>query len=87
MVVLPYFLEVINEGLGVMNVTRVFFLKILDEDKDKGECAVDNVNSEVCEEDKYPKEYYVGVWEGECEHVILVQRPNQQSRKVVERKL
>ncbi len=84
MVVLPNFSKVIDKGLGVMNVTGAFFLKILDEDEHQRECVVNNVDSEVCEEDKYPEEYYVGVWEEEYEHVILVQRSNQQSRKGVE---
>ncbi len=50
LVVLPDFLEVIDEVLGVTDVTGTFFLEILDEDEDKGEGAVNNVNGEVCEE-------------------------------------
>ncbi len=76
------FSKIIDEDLGVTDVMSMFLLKIFDEDEDKEEGAVNNVDCEVCEEDKYPEEYYVGVWKGECEHMILVQRPNQQSQKV-----
>ncbi len=57
LVVLPDCSKVVEEGLGVTNVTGTFLLKIFDEDEDQGEGAVDDVDGEVGEEDQYPKKY------------------------------
>ncbi len=61
LVVLPNFSKVIDESLGIMDVTSAFFLKILNKDKNEGEGAVDDIDGEVGEENKYPQEYYVGM--------------------------
>ncbi len=54
LVVLSHFSKVVDKDLGVLNIASAFFLEILDEDKDEGEGAVDDIDSEVGEKDKYP---------------------------------